>query len=154
MTAVSAMLAMSPVSVAEDEEGRARVTGIGGVFFLSKGGGKELSEWYEKHLGMKKEDFGAVLLHWEEDTANDNGLTVWGVANEDSTWFNPSESKFMINYRVDDLEKMIEQLTEDGIEIIGGPEYHENGIFAWIMDPDGNKIELWQPMAWDEKNKK
>ena len=132
----------------------ARVTGIGGVFFLSKGDSSELSAWYEKHLGMKLEEFGAAILNWEEDTAEDNGMTVWGVGERDSEWFEPSDSRFMINYRVDDLEKMIEQLTDEGIEILNGPEYHENGAFAWIMDPDGNKIELWEPKIWDEKNKK
>lgn len=132
----------------------ARVTGIGGVFFLSKGEGTDLSAWYEKHLGMKLEEFGAAILQWEEDTAEDNGLTVWGVADHDSTWFNPSKSSFMINYRVDDLEKLVEQLIAADIDILQGPEYHENGVFAWIMDPEGNKIELWEPKIWDEKNKK
>jgi predicted enzyme related to lactoylglutathione lyase len=141
-------------AAADDSETKAKVTGIGGVFFLSHGKGKDLSAWYEEHLGMKLEDFGGAVLQWEQDTAEDDGLTVWGIADQDSEWFRPSESAFMINYRVDDLEKMIEQLTNAGIEILGGPEYHENGIFAWIMDPDGNKIELWQPMLWDEKNKK
>jgi len=131
----------------------ARVTGIGGVFFLSKGGGTALSAWYEKHLGMKLEEFGAAILQWEEDTAEDKGLTVWGVADHDSEWFKPSMSSFMINYRVDDLDKLIEQLTAAEIDIIQGPEYHENGVFAWIMDPEGNKIELWEPKIWDEKNK-
>lgn len=59
----------------------------------------------------------------------------------------------MINYRVDDLLEMLDQLRSNGVEVVSGPESHENGKFAWIMDPDGNKIELWQPMAWDEKNK-
>ena len=59
----------------------------------------------------------------------------------------------MINYRVDDLERLIEQLMAADIDILGGPEYHENGVFAWIMDPDGNKLELWEPMAWDPDNK-
>jgi len=139
---------------AQEEQKMARVTGIGGVFFLSRGDAKALSAWYEKHLGMRLEDFGAAVLEWEDDEADDNGITVWSVADRDSEWFSPSESPFMINYRVDDLEKMIEQLTADGIEILQGPEYHENGVFAWIMDPEGNKIELWEPMAWDEKNKK
>lgn len=132
----------------------ARVTGIGGVFFLSNGKGSDLSAWYEKHLGMRLEEFGAAILKWEEDTAEDNGLTVWGVADHDSEWFSPSQSSFMINYRVDDLEKLIEQLTSADIDILQGPEYHENGIFAWIMDPAGNKIELWEPMTWDDKNRK
>lgn len=147
-------IAMYHSAMAQETEERAKVTGIGGVFFLSRGSGKELAAWYEKHLGLTPESFGAVVLQWEEDKAEDNGLTVWHAADKDSDWFSPSDSSFMINYRVDDLEKMIEQLTEDGVEIQQGPEYHENGIFAWIMDPDGNKIELWEPMNWDEKNKR
>ena len=138
----------------EEGESMARVTGIGGVFFLSRGEGKDLSSWYEKHLGMRLEDFGAAILKWEDDTAEDKGMTVWHVADRDSDWFSPSESTFMINYRVDDREAMIEQLTAAGIDILQGPEYHENGAFAWIMDPEGNKIELWEPKIWDEKNKK
>lgn len=139
---------------AEEGESMARVTGIGGVFFLSRGEGKALSSWYEKHLGMRIEEFGAAILKWEDDTAEDKGVTVWHVADRDSDWFSPSESTFMINYRVDDLEAMVEQLTAAGIDILKGPEYHENGAFAWIMDPEGNKIELWEPKIWDDKNKK
>ena len=141
-------------ATAEEGESMARVTGIGGVFFLSRGEGKDLSSWYEKHLGMRLEDFGAAILKWEDDTAEDKGMTVWHVADRDSDWFSPSESTFMINYRVDDLEAMVEQLTAAGIDILQGPEYHENGAFAWIMDPEGNKIELWEPKIWDDKNKK
>lgn len=132
----------------------ARVTGIGGVFLLSRGEGKALASWYEKHLGMRLEDFGAAILQWAEDTAEDKGLTVWSVADRDSDWFSPSKSKFMINYRVDDMAAMLEQLTAAGIEIQQGPEYHENGVFAWVIDPEGNKVELWEPMLWDEKNKR
>ncbi len=132
----------------------AKVTGIGGVFFLSSGKGKALSSWYEKHLGMQMEDFGAAILQWEDDIAEDKGMTVWHVADSDSEWFKPSESSFMINYRVDDIEAMIEQLKAAGIDIEQGPEYHENGAFAWIMDPEGNKIELWEPKIWDDKNKR
>lgn len=142
------------IAHAQGEQEMAKVTGIGGVFFLSRGDSKALATWYETHLGMRLEDFGAAILQWEEDTAEDNGLTVWGVADSDSDWFSPSSSAFMINYRVDDLEKLIEQLTAAGIDIQKGPEYHENGIFAWILDPEGNKIELWEPKLWDEKNKK
>ena len=133
----------------------AKVTGIGGVFFMSsRGAGKDVSTWYEKHLGMKMEDFGACMLEWKNDTAEDGGATVWHVADHDSKWFSPSESRFMINYRVDDMEALVEQLKSDGIEIQQGLEYHENGVFAWIMDPEGNKIELWEPKIWDDKNKR
>lgn len=131
----------------------ARVTGIGGVFFKSTGNGAELGEWYSKHLGLQLESFGGAILRWPDDTAEDRGVTVWCVADNDSTWFSPSESSFMINYRVDNMDEMIEQLRSGGVEILQGPESHENGKFAWIMDPAGNKVELWEPMLWDDKNK-
>ena len=131
----------------------ARVTGIGGVFFKSKGDSKALAAWYQKHLGMKLEDWGGAILRWPEDKAEDQGLTVWSLAASDSKWFSPSDSSFMINYRVDDLDALIVQLRARGVEIVGGPESAENGKFAWIMDPDGNKVELWEPMLWDDKNK-
>ena len=131
----------------------ARITGIGGVFFKSQGDRAALAAWYQKHLGMALEDFGGAILRWPADKAQDGGLTVWHVADAESQWFSPSESSFMINYRVDDLGEMLEQLRAGGVEIVGGPESHENGKFAWIMDPDGNKVELWEPMLWDNKNK-
>jgi predicted enzyme related to lactoylglutathione lyase len=99
------------------------------------------------------ESWGGTILRWPDDTAEDKGLTVWSVAASDTKWFAPSESNFMINYRVDDMDGMIEQLRSEGVEVIQGPESHENGKFACIMDPDGNKVELWEPMLWDEKNK-
>ena len=131
----------------------ARVTGIGGVFFKSKGDGSALAAWYGKHLGLPLEPWGGAILRWPDDTADDKGLTVWSVAGSDSTWFAPSDASLMVNYRVDDLDALLAQLNADGIATLKGPESHENGKFAWIMDPDGNKVELWQPMAWDEKNK-
>jgi len=131
----------------------AKVTGIGGVFFKSKGDRAALAAWYQKHLGMPLESWGGAILRWPNDKGTDGGLTVWNLAGSDSKWFSPSESPLMINYRVDDLDAMLAQLSAAGVEIVGGPESHENGKFAWIMDPDGNKLELWQPMAWDEKNK-
>ena len=132
----------------------AKVTGIGGVFFKAKANNKALASWYQEHLGIVLEDFGGAVLNWQLDTSEDKGLTVWHVADPDSDWFSPSESTFMINYRVDDLEAMVEQLTAAGIDILKGPEYHENGVFAWLLDPEFNKIELWEPKIWDEKNKK
>jgi predicted enzyme related to lactoylglutathione lyase len=131
----------------------AKITGIGGVFLKSKGDPAALGAWYQKHLGLSLADFGGAILRWPDDKADDGGLTVWALAKSDSKWFSPSESSFMINYRVDDLAGMLEQLRAAGVEVLQGPESHENGKFAWIMDPDGNKVELWQPMAWDDKNK-
>jgi predicted enzyme related to lactoylglutathione lyase len=132
----------------------AKITGIGGVFFKSKGDPSELAAWYKKHLGLVFEESGCAVIKWPEDKAEDQGCTVWHVAEKNSEWFSPSKSSFMINYRVDDLIELLTQLCAENIEIVGGPEFHENGKFAWIMDPDGNKIELWEPMIWDDKNKK
>ena len=132
----------------------ARITGIGGVFFKSRNDNAALATWYQKHLGLPlEESFGGAILRWPADKAEDGGVTVWHIAGKESQWFAPSDSTFMINYRVDNLEEMIEQLRAGGVEIVGGPESHENGKFAWLMDPDGNKVELWEPMLWDEKNK-
>lgn len=131
----------------------ARATGIGGVFFKSRGDHRALAAWYEKHLGMKPEEWGGVILKWPEDKADDGGLTVWHVAASDSKWFSPSDSAFMINYRVDDLDALLAQLRADGVEIVGDPQSDFNGKFAWILDPDGNKVELWQPMLADDKDK-
>ena len=123
-------------------------------FQASKVSAEELSGWYERHLGMRLEDFGAAILNWQEDTAEDGGLTVWHVTDKSGDDFNPSTSSFMINYRVDDMAGMIQQLKAGGVELLQEPEYHENGVFAWIMDPEGNKIELWEPKIWDDKNKR
>ena len=128
----------------------AKVTGIGGVFFKSKGDPAALAAWYQTHLGMPLADFGGAILRWPDDRANDKGVTVWHVAGQVGEWF---AAPMMINYRVDDLGELLAQLRAEGIEILGGPESHENGKFAWIVDPDGNKVELWEPKAWDEKNK-
>lgn len=131
----------------------ARITGIGGVFLKCRGDSAALAAWYEKHLGLPLESWGGAVLRWPDDKAEDGGLTVWHLAQRDSQWFSPSESSFMINYRVDNLDELLAQLSAADVRIVGGPESHENGKFAWIMDPDGNKVELWEPMPWDEKNK-
>ena len=131
----------------------ARVTGIGGVFFKAKGDNQKLAEWYKTHLGFSLEDFGGAILDWQEDKADDKGITVWSVAQHDTEWFGPSSSSFMINYRVDNLMEMIADMKANGVEVVKDIEFHENGKFAWVMDPDGNKVELWEPKLWDEKNK-
>ena len=131
----------------------AKVTGIGGVFFKSTNDHKKLAEWYRENLGIQLEPWGGAILKWPDDKATDGGLTVWNVADKNTKWFSPSDASFMINYRVDNMTELLEQLQRNGVEVVKGPESHENGKFAWIVDPDGNKVELWEPMAWDEKNK-
>lgn len=131
----------------------AKVTGIGGVFFKTSKDKKALTKWYQKNLGFPVDEFGFSTFEWEKDKAEDKGLTVWHLAESETEWFSPSDSSFMINYRVDDMDGMLKQLAESGVDILKGPEFHENGKFAWIIDPEGNKVELWEPMNWDEKNK-
>ena len=131
----------------------AKVTGIGGVFFKSRSNARDLAAWYEKHLGVSLEEFGGAVLPWPDDHAEDKGLTVWHIAEKDSDWFRPSDAGFMINYRIDDMDAMVRQLRDGGVEIFKGPESHENGRFAWVMDPDGNKVELWEPKLWDDADK-
>ena len=131
----------------------ARVTGIGGIFFKGRSEAAALAAWYQAHLGIPLENWGGAILKWPDDEAKDGGMTVWHVADPGTEWFRPSDASFMINYRVDDLDGLLAQLRAGGVEVVGGPESHENGKFAWVMDPDGNKVELWEPMAWDETNK-
>ena len=131
----------------------AKVTGIGGVFFKSQGKGSELAAWYQKNLGLDLESWGGSILRWPDDKAEDGGLTVWSTADADTKRFSPSDSSFMINYRVDNLDELLDHLKQNGVDILKGPDSEENGKFAWIMDPDGNKLELWEPMIPDEKKK-
>jgi predicted enzyme related to lactoylglutathione lyase len=129
----------------------AKVTGIGGVFFKAKGDPAALAAWYQQHLGIPLEPWGGAVLRWPDDHAEDQGLTVWSVAKPDTQWFAPGDSSFMINYRVDEMDALLTQLRDAGVTIVKGPETHENGAFAWILDPDGNKVELWEPKLYREK---
>ena len=130
----------------------AKVTGIGGVFFKSTTDHKKLAEWYSKNLGMQPEPWGGAILKWTDDKDGDGGLTVWHVADKNTQWFSPSPASFMINYRVDNLADMLAELQRNGVEILKGPESDFNGTFAWILDPDGNKVELWEPKPSDESD--
>ena len=123
----------------------ARVTGIGGVFIKSTSDQKRLAAWYRDNLGLVFEDWGGSILKWPDAARIDGGMTVWHSAAPDSKWFSPSASSFMINYRVDDLTALLAHLKANGVEVVKGPDTDFDGIFAWVMDPDGNKVELWEP---------
>ena len=128
------------------EVAMARVTGIGGVFFQAKDP-EMLSAWYLEHLGVPFDGkMGCAILRWNQDPEAGDGATVWCLSKADSDGFKPSKSSFMINYRVDDMVGMLENLQAAGVAIQQGPETHFNGIFSWILDPEGNKVELWQPI--------
>ncbi|WP_366927230.1 VOC family protein [Flavobacterium sp.] len=119
-----------------------RVTGIGGFFFKAKDP-ETLKNWYAKHLGIPVDQYGWTFW-WKDENGNDCA-TQWSVFKEDSAYYAPSEKPFMQNLRVENLDRLLEQLKSENIAIIGQPEAHDYGKFAWILDPEGNKIELWQP---------
>jgi D-3-phosphoglycerate dehydrogenase len=120
-----------------------KVTGMGGAFFKAKNP-KELAAWYEKHLGI---DFGGGVytsFMWKDDSPE--GQTVFSMFKADSDYFAPSASTFMFNFRVADLDALLGELKSEGVEIVGEPQSFDYGKFGWIVDPEGNKIELWEPI--------
>ena len=122
-----------------------RVTGIGGVFFKSKDP-KALAAWYRTHLGVEVEDWGGAVFRWRSpETPDGAGTTVWNPFPHDTTYFEPGGSAFMINYRVADLHALLAVLREEGVAVLEHVEESEFGKFGWVIDPDGNKVELWQP---------
>jgi catechol 2,3-dioxygenase-like lactoylglutathione lyase family enzyme len=121
-----------------------KVTGIGGVFFKARDP-KGLAAWYERHLGMTPAFEGGVVFDWgAERDPKRPGRTIWAAFPADTDYFQPGAAPFMINYRVASLDRMVAQLRDGGIEVTG-PEPSEQGRFAWINDPEGNRIELWEP---------
>ena len=125
-----------------------RVTGIGGVFFKSDDPEK-LYQWYEQHLGIRREH-GFVSFHWREaEDPGKEGETVWAIFSRTSKKFDPSTAGHMMNYRVEDMDALLAALTEEGVSVDPHREDGEYGRFAWIMDPDGNRIELWEPPKVD-----
>ena len=121
-----------------------RVTGIGGLFFKCKDV-KAVQQWYEKHLGIKSDNYGAMFQWRDMDDKEKTAYTVWGTFKNDTKYFNPSEKDFMFNYRVENLAELLEELKKEGVTVVGEMEEHSYGKFGWIMDPEGNKIELWEP---------
>lgn len=118
-----------------------RVTGIGGIFFKCKDK-KALCEWYKKHLGVPAEEWGAMFFKKDDD--NPNAYTVWSPFAEDTKYFEPSQKEFMINFRVADLHGLLKVLREEGVTVMEKVDESEYGKFGWVMDPEGNKIELWE----------
>lgn len=121
-----------------------RVTGIGGIFFKAKDP-KTLGEWYRDHLGMKLEDWGGVAFQWAEDPSEGKGTTIWSPFKHDTNYFEPSTSSFMINLRVADLAGLLSALRAEGCQVLDKTDDSEYGKFGYVVDPEGNKIELWEP---------
>jgi predicted enzyme related to lactoylglutathione lyase len=120
-----------------------RVTGIGGVFLAAKDP-KKLQSWYKTHLGIDVQDWGGAAFRWvDADGTAANGTTAWSVG--DGSYFAPSTAGFMINYRVADLHALLGALRAEGCQVLDKVDQSDFGIFGWVMDPEGNKVELWQP---------
>lgn len=122
-----------------------RVTGIGGIFIKAKDP-KALAEWYRRHLGIPVEPWNGAVFAWASpENPAGTGSTVWSLFPESSTYFFPSAAPFMVNYRVADLRPLLEQLRAEGCTVDERTDDSEFGLFGWVMDPEGNRIELWQP---------
>jgi predicted enzyme related to lactoylglutathione lyase len=121
-----------------------KVTGIGGIFFKAKDPDK-LREWYRQHLGIESESWG-FAFHWADDPQQDGGTTAWSIFPDTTKYFEPSTQPFMINFRVANLQELVTELRSAGVDV---PKVDESefGKFSWVMDPEGNRIELWEPPA-------
>lgn len=122
-----------------------RVTGIGGIFFQAKDP-VALREWYRRHLGIDVLDWGGAAFRWTDaDGHPTGGTTIWTIAGAEGGDFAPGTASFMINYRVADLRALLEALRAEGCNVLDKSDDSEYGKFGWVVDPEGNKIELWEP---------
>jgi predicted enzyme related to lactoylglutathione lyase len=122
-----------------------RVTGIGGIFFKSPDP-KRLSAWYRDHLGLDVSDWGGAIFQWGGPDSSP-GMTIWSPFAQDTNKMDPSPASFMINFRVADLDTLLAALRTEGCNVIDNTEPSDFGKFGWVIDPDGNKVELWEPPA-------
>ena len=122
-----------------------RVTGIGGIFFKAQDP-VALRAWYQQHLGLDVQEWGGAALSWADaDGKPCGGTTIWTVSDAASDYFAPSAASFMVNYRVADLHALVATLRDEGCNVLEKVEESEYGKFAWVIDPEGNKVELWEP---------
>lgn len=122
-----------------------KVTGVGGIFFRCKDP-KAVKEWYGKNLGMAVGEYGSSFEFRNANRPEEINYLQWSTFDENTEYFNPSEKQFMINYRVQNIEKMVENLKAEGVTVVDEIAEYEYGKFVHIMDPEGNKIELWEPV--------
>lgn len=124
-----------------------RVTGIGGIFFKAKDP-VALRAWYKEHLGIDVESWGGFAFRWADaDGAPYAGMTVWSIMPDSTKYYAPSTSPFMVNYRVENLAALLAALRSEGCQVEEKTEESESGKFGWVIDPEGNKVELWEPPA-------
>lgn len=129
----------------KEESKKGKVTGIGGIFFKSKNP-LNTKEWYSKNLGLVTDDYGTMFKFRLANDPQMAGYLQWSPFAENTKYFDPSDKDFMINYRVDNIEDLVEQLKSEGVTIVDTLETYDYGKFIHIMDPENNKIELWEPV--------
>ena len=126
-----------------------RILGIGGIFFKSANQ-EVMKEWYAKNLGLADGGHGVMLPWREAENPENEQMTIWSIFSATTTYLDPSPASFMVNYIVDDLDALLDRLEKAGVQIDPKRQDESYGRFAWIFDPDGNKIELWQPLSPSE----
>lgn len=131
-------------STMEQDKSKGRVTGIGGIFFKSENP-EQTKQWYYKNLGLEPNDYGSMFEFIEVDSKK-TAYLQWSPFGESTNYFEPSKKDFMINYRVVNIEALVEELKANGVAVVDTIETYDYGKFVHIMDPEGNKIELWEPI--------
>lgn len=126
-----------------DKKELTRVTGLGGFFFKSQNPAA-IKEWYKTHLGIPTDQYGWTF--WWKDAQGNKCSTQWSPFEQNTPYFEPSQKQFMMNFRVHDLEALLAALQQEGVTIVGEMQSYDYGKFGWILDPEGNKIELWEPV--------
>jgi predicted enzyme related to lactoylglutathione lyase len=122
-----------------------RVTGIGGIFFQARDPAA-LRAWYQRHLGIDVEEWGGTAFTWTDaDGKPAGGTTIWSVGDASAGSFAPGTATFMVNYRVEDVHALVQLLKDEGCQVLDKVDESEYGKFAWVLDPEGNKVELWEP---------
>jgi len=133
----------APAGDRAGETAMSRVTGIGGIF-IKANDPKTLREWYKQHLGIDVQAWGGTAFRWADGSGKPTGgTTAWYIGSGKN--IAPSTSSFMVNYRVADLDRLLKALRAEGCDVLDKTEEGEDGKFGWVMDPEGNKVELWQP---------
>jgi predicted enzyme related to lactoylglutathione lyase len=127
-----------------DSPAMKKATGIGGIFFKCKDPGK-MREWYRTNLGLNTNQYGTVFQWWQGADSAKKGFTQWSLFKETTKYFEPSTKEFMINYRVEDLNALVAELKKNNVTVLDTIESYDYGKFVHILDPEGNKIELWEP---------
>ncbi|MDX1628986.1 MAG: VOC family protein [Fulvivirga sp.] len=122
-----------------------KVTGIGGIFFKCKDPQK-VRQWYSEHLGLVTDKYGSLFEFRQADQPEKAAYLQWSPFKEDTDYFQPSEKDFMVNFRVENIEKLVDELKKNGVQVLDDIATYDYGKFVHILDPEGNKIELWEPV--------